>query len=272
MIVFLHGGPGGDYRAMLRMAGRHDGYSLADDHFLIFWDQRGTGLSRRHNRDVLTIERYTADLDSLIARYSPSRPVVLVGHSWGGMYATHYINERAERVAGAVLIEPGPLDGATMERLEDDIAGFDFGAEWLNDVAWSSQFLSPDDHARMDYTRLIGMRRSQPKYHLSTQDPEPSWRLGAAAARYVMEDGQDHDGQFDYDFTTNLASYTRPVLFLTGALSEVLGESLQRSQVHRFPSATLHVVSGAGHDVQWVKAGDVVALIRSYLDTMGDIR
>ena len=37
----------------------------------------------------------------------------LIGTSWGGMYATRFINAFPERVAGAVLIEPGPLDGAT---------------------------------------------------------------------------------------------------------------------------------------------------------------
>ena len=44
-IVFLHGGPGGDYRSLLRLGERQNAYSLADDHFLIFWDQRGSGRS-----------------------------------------------------------------------------------------------------------------------------------------------------------------------------------------------------------------------------------
>src|SRR5215213_1920024 len=35
VIVFLHGGPGGDYRSMLRLAERFGGRSLADDYFLV---------------------------------------------------------------------------------------------------------------------------------------------------------------------------------------------------------------------------------------------
>src|SRR5688572_22214310 len=151
VIIFLHGGPGGDYRGLLRMAEAHNGYRLADHYFLVFWDQRGSGLSRRESKQQLTLDVYSADLDSLAARDSPGRPVYLIGHSWGGMYATQYINEHPDRVAGAVLIEPGPLDGVTFEALEDDLFDIRFGAEWLNDWAWSSQFLSPDDHARMDY-------------------------------------------------------------------------------------------------------------------------
>jgi len=266
VIVFLHGGPGGDYRSMLRLAGEYGGYSLADEYFLVFWDQRGSGLSQRVGRRTLTIEQYVADLDALIDRYSPDAPVTLIGESWGGMFATRYINDRPQRVAAAVLIEPGPLDGATMERLKDDIVDARLGSEWLNDVAWSGQFLSPDDHARMDYERMIGSRDAQPRFGLSRSNPSPVWRLGAAAARYVAEDGQNSRGVYDYDFTTNLDAYTTPVLFIAGSRSEVLGESLQQQQVQHYPSASLEVVNGAGHDVAWVKPADVITHIRAYLD------
>lgn len=55
VIIFLHGGPGGDHRSLLRMGERHDGYSLADEYFLVYWDQRGAGLSARHDKDVLIL-------------------------------------------------------------------------------------------------------------------------------------------------------------------------------------------------------------------------
>lgn len=268
VIVFLHGGPGEDYRGMLRLGARHAGYSLADDHFLVFWDQRGTGLSQRHGKSLLTIETYVADLDSLIARFSPGRPVILVGTSWGAMYATRFINEHPAKVAAAVLIEAGPLDGATMERIKEEIYTIDFGAEWLNDVAWSSQFLSPDDHARMDFQRLLGKRDGQPRFHQSVTDPEPVWRQGAAANRYLLESAQDARGRFDYDFTTDLSAFTTPVLFIAGERSEILGASLQAQQVQHYPAASLIVVPGVGHDVTWVKAADVVSHIRTYLDTV----
>lgn len=268
VIVFLHGGPGGDYRGMLRLAERRNGYRLADEYFLVFWDQRGSGLSMRHDRAVLTTDVYVNDLGTLVDRYSPGRPVLLIGESWGGMFATRYINQYPERVAGAILIEPGPLDGATMERVEDDVHGTPLGSEWLNDFAWSSQFLSADDHARMDYARMVGMRDGQPRFHQSTVDPQPGWRLGAAASRYVTEDGQDGNGVFTYDFTTNLSAFTTPVLFIAGSWSEVLGPSLQQEQVLRYPSASLQVVEGAGHDVAWVKATEVLTAARAYLDAL----
>jgi proline iminopeptidase len=265
VIVFLHGGPGGDYRSLLALAQRYNGYSLADDYFLVYWDQRGTGLSERQSKEVLTIDQYISDLNALIDRYSPGRPAFLIGESWGGMFATEYINTYPQRVRGAVLIEPGPMDAATAERLKDDIYDFRLGSEVLNDIAWNNQFFSPDDHARLDFERMIGVKDAQPKSHLNMANPEPAWRMGAAASRYVTESGQDGNGTFTYDFTTNLAAYTTPVLFIAGSLSEILGPSLQSLQVRHFPSASLEVVDGVGHDVQWQRTSEVLNHIRPYL-------
>lgn len=268
VIVFLHGGPGGDYRGMLRLAERYNGYSLADEYFLVFWDQRSAGLSRRHDQDVLTVDTYDNDLNTLVDRYSPGNPVLLIGVSWGGMFATEYINKHPGRVAGAVLVEPGPMDGATMERLRDDMYDLDLTSEWLNDWAWSSQFFTPDDHARMDFERMLGAKDGQPKYHLSTEDPEPAWRMGAAANKYIMEDGQADNGVFNYDFTNNLSAFSTPVLFIAGSLSEVLGPSLQTEQVLHYPSASLVVVDDVGHDLAWVKASEALTHIRAYFDAL----
>ena len=268
VIIFLHGGPGGDYRSLLPLSARHDGYSLADNYFLVFWDQRGSGLSQRHGKSSLTIANYDADLDAIIDKYSPGRKVYLVGQSWGGMFATEYIDKHPERIAGAVLIEAGPLTGARFERLKDDIREIDVFSEWLNDLAWSGQFISADGHVRMDYEILLGYKNSQPKYHQQMDvDPEPVWRLGAAANRYLAEDGQNSKGVAVYDFTANLSRFTTPVLFIAGGNSEVLGPSLQREQVTDYPVASLVVIPDEGHDVHWTQPAQIVSLIRGYLTT-----
>src|SRR5262245_58383095 len=49
VLIVLHGGPGDDFVYMLPLAGRAAGKSLTDDHLLVFWDQRSSGLSRRHD-------------------------------------------------------------------------------------------------------------------------------------------------------------------------------------------------------------------------------
>ena len=41
VVIVLHGGPGGDYRSLLPLR------PLSDDYQLVFYDQRGSGLSPR---------------------------------------------------------------------------------------------------------------------------------------------------------------------------------------------------------------------------------
>ncbi len=265
VLIMLHGGPGADYRSLLPLADRFDGYSLAEHYFIVFWDQRGAGLSQRHDRDVLTIDQYDADLLAIVNRYAPGQSVTLVGHSWGGMYGTSFINRHPERVKEAVLIESGPIRGSTFERIKDDMYDVKLLREWLNDLTWSTQFFSADDHVRMDYQRTLGAIASQPRNN-ARRGPgaEPAWRNGAQANRYLMEDGQDSQGRFNFDFTTNLQAFRGRVLLIAGARSEVLGPPLQREQLPLYRQARLEVVAGAGHDVQWTHTAQVVQHMRGF--------
>lgn len=266
VIVVLHSGPGHDYRGLLRLRRAVDGVRLEDNHFVVFWDQRGCGLSRRHAASEVTLAAYDADLEALLDKFSPERPVVLLAKSWGGMYASHFIGKHPERVAGAVLMESGPLSGALYEDVQDGIRELDLGSEWLNDLAWGQTFLSADDHARADYTLLQGQYAdAQPGYHSSTKDREPLWRLGAVAFTEIQRSGL-RDGKPSWDFTTGLERFERPVLFMASARNEVIGAAFQKRQMKAYASAELTVVADAGHDFPWTQPEATLRPIFTYLD------
>ncbi len=265
VLIFLHGGPGGDYRSLLKLADRYNGYALTDDFLLVFWDQRGAGLSQRHEKAVLTLDQYDADMLALVDRFAPGGQVTLIGQSWGGMYGTSFINRHPTRVKQAVFIEAGPLKGATYERILNDLFDINIWREWLNDYAWSAQFFSTDDHIRMDYQMAMGENDAQPRNNVRRgPGAEPSWRIGAMANKYLQENGQDKHGKFNYDFTTNLSRFTKPVLLIAGGRSEVLGEPLQTEQRSLYGNATLKVVPGGGHDVHWTHSTEVMALVQAF--------
>ena len=77
VVITIHGGPGGDYRSILSLK------ALSDDYFVVFFDQRGAGLSPRVNSDEITLASAVADLDSIVEHYGGGEPVNLVAHSWG---------------------------------------------------------------------------------------------------------------------------------------------------------------------------------------------
>jgi pimeloyl-ACP methyl ester carboxylesterase len=76
---------------------------------LVFWDQRGHGKSGRSSPDHDTIDQLGADLYAVLGAVAPGHaPVVLVGHSMGGMtimaLADQYPSLFGTKVIGVVLI------------------------------------------------------------------------------------------------------------------------------------------------------------------------
>ncbi len=82
----------------------------------VYYDQRSHGRSGRSDREHSTIEQLGDDLRRVIEAVAPDGPVVLVGHSMGGMTVVALAEEHPElfgdRVAGVALISTtaGGLD------------------------------------------------------------------------------------------------------------------------------------------------------------------
>jgi len=86
------------------------GWTLNQDSArLVFWDQRGHGRSDGGDRDGYGLPRLAHDLAAVIDQTVPAEtPVVLVGHSMGGMtvmrYADEYSDRIGDKVVGAALV------------------------------------------------------------------------------------------------------------------------------------------------------------------------
>ncbi|NEK84642.1 alpha/beta hydrolase [Blastococcus saxobsidens] len=82
--------------------------ALRDRARLVFWDQRGHGRSAATPLPDATIDRTGRDLAQVLDAVVPSGPVVLVGHSMGGMSIMALARRRPElfgpRVVGAFLL------------------------------------------------------------------------------------------------------------------------------------------------------------------------
>ena len=114
----VNGGPGGD-RDQLTVVFSH-GFCLNQDiwHFqrqwlrgryrMVFWDQRGHGRSETGPAEHYTVDQCGADLRAVLEATAPTGPLVLVGHSMGGMTVMALAGEHPElvheRVLGAGLV------------------------------------------------------------------------------------------------------------------------------------------------------------------------
>ena len=75
---------------------------------MVFYDQRGHGQSAEASPDTYTVTQLGQDLEAVLAVMAPRGPVVLVGHSMGGMtvlsHARQFPHRYPTRVVGAAII------------------------------------------------------------------------------------------------------------------------------------------------------------------------
>ncbi len=109
-LLVLHGGPGADHQYLLPQM-----LALADEHELLFYDQRGGGKSRTDDPTPITWQTHVEDLAAVAAELELGAPE-LIGYSWGGLLAMLSPTEAARSdssrppaPASMILIDPAPL-------------------------------------------------------------------------------------------------------------------------------------------------------------------
>ncbi len=101
-LVFSHG------YALTMDSWHYQRLALRGRYRMVFWDQRGHGRSGEGPDGSATIAQIGADLEAVLAAAAPDGPLVLIGHSMGGMTVMS-LAERdpaliADRVIGAALV------------------------------------------------------------------------------------------------------------------------------------------------------------------------
>lgn len=102
-LIAIHGGPGVDLESV-----RGDFAPLAEQHVVIYYDQRGTGGSTLPADTVrLTAAQQILDLDAVRMHFKLTR-VTLVAHSYGPLLAATYAIAHPDRVRRMVFFGPVP--------------------------------------------------------------------------------------------------------------------------------------------------------------------
>lgn len=253
-VIVLHGGPGGDHRDYASLE------VLSDEFHLVFWDQRGTGLSERVPDDELDGPTYLNDLDFLGSQFSPDRPFHLIGHSWGGAYATYYTQNFPDRVGRLVLAEPGALDAEAAR--EANVAPVDFASAEFQEVLNATDTMLPDTDARADYFYVIALSGFKKEELLLGYD---FWRLGYRANLGINRWQGNFDKSYSFDFVSGLEAFSGEVLFVTGESSGRLGHDFQvRYQVPHFDDPEIFHLENATHS-ELLREPAAIAKIRSFL-------
>lgn len=265
VVIVVHGGPGWDYKSLLPLQ------NLSDEFFIVFYDQRGSGLSPRVGRNELTLEAYLDDLDAIVDYYANGKRVSLIGHSWGAMLVSAYLGKQPKKVSHAVLAEPGFL---TTEMVQE--AGISFGPKLdvgfllLASKIWfqSLHINGPDEQASSDYFLGQVAPRANPEYYCNNIVPAAGtdhWRAGALAMKDVGELITNADGRVEVNLIEGVDQFTEKVLFLATECNMKIGVIHQKKQMKYFPHPELAVIKGSGHMMFAEKPDESVGIVRKYL-------
>jgi len=92
-----------------------------------------------------SLDQTVSDLNAVLEKARMDKPVIIVAHSVGGVYARHFINQHPDKVAGLILVD------TRNEFFKDD------STEEYNDAFFNSQGQSTNKIlARLGAIRLFG--------------------------------------------------------------------------------------------------------------------
>jgi pimeloyl-ACP methyl ester carboxylesterase len=244
---------------------------FADEARLVFYDQRSHGASGRSPREHSTIDQLGQDLYDVLAAVVPTGPVVLVGHSMGGMTILALADSHPElfgdRIVGVALV--GTAAGAFAEGLLG-IPGIIGRA--LRPVApgairaanRQAQLLEQGRRAGSDVAFMLTRRFS------FGADPPPSLvnfmeHMIAGTSVEVMTEFFDTFLAHDKLEALNVLEGV-PTVIICGDKDALTPVKNSHAMADALPDAELVVVPGAGHMVMLERPAVVDAALRRLLE------
>ena len=283
IIIFIPGGPGTDFCALINRQGtpKQSRYpdkrtlhnlglnQLQDEYYCVFFEPIGAGLSPRFDKGSLTIQQYHDDLNAIIDFYLEKKyaetgiqdeKVYLAGHSFGGLFVTSFVNKYSTRVQDVILFEPTPLSNEVMDVLIQTSVFAMLNEKWLNEYLYSLEHLSYDDHCRADYHRILGFSGGFPE--LEYPEDVPLWRYGSFANIDLAKGTYEAE---DYDVTSNLSQFSGRALFIKGGKTRALDDAGWNLQISYYPNHQSVTIPNTGHYMLWENPDLTVQEIRTFL-------
>lgn len=163
-LVILHGGPGACHDYLLPLTDLNVS--------LIFYDQLGNGKSthlpdRNGDESFWTVQLFMDELDNLLRRLGlDSRPIDVLGHSWGGMLGSQWAASKSSGNLRKLILSN------TLASMETWIAGLTVLKDQLpekeraaiDEAEKTKNFTTPEYEAAIDlfYQRHFSLARPWP--------------------------------------------------------------------------------------------------------------
>ncbi|MGH3355593.1 MAG: alpha/beta fold hydrolase [Nocardioidaceae bacterium] len=264
-VVFVHG------YALNHDSWHYQRQALRDRHRLVFYDQRSHGRSARSDDEHSNLDQLGRDLGRVVDAAAPSGPVVLVGHSMGGMSIMALAEQRPDlfggRVVGVALLatSAGDLGKVTLGlpgvpgRLVHQLAPAALATlARIPAIAESGR----KAHSELGYmlTQRYAFGGHVP-HELAefTDDMLASTPIGVVAAFFPVF--AEHDR-----YAALAALRHVDVLVVSGDVDQLTPLTHGREIAHRLPSAEFLELTGAGHMLMLERPDEVNRALAGLVD------
>ncbi len=220
---------------------------------LVFFDQRSHGRSQRADFDTHHIDQLGRDLYAVITALAPAGPLILVGHSMGGMtvmsLAAQYPDLIRERVFGAAFI------ATTASSMQAGSLGLPVVGPLMFKAAPHVTALLARRKSLVERTRRSGSDLALLLTRMYSFGSVASDAAGKFVARMIAGTPIDVIAEFlpalqDHDKVDALPVFGRAeVLVIAGASDRLVPVSAAEQIVAAIPGAEYALIGNAGHMV-----------------------
>jgi pimeloyl-ACP methyl ester carboxylesterase len=242
------------------------GYALNQDvwHFqrrdlragrMVFYDQRSHGRSGHAKGSTISMARLGRDLGELLDALAPDGPVVLVGHSMGGMTVMALADQRPElfgdRVVAVALLATSAADlGEGMLSLRGAAAdaAYKVGPAAVAIASRQADLIESVRRSGSDLGYVLTRRYAFGRAEVAPSLVEFTAAMNAGTPVDVIGDFLPHLGGHD-DLEALAAMSDIPVLVLGAARDRLTPVEHSRVIVERLPHADYVEIPDAGHMV-----------------------
>jgi proline iminopeptidase len=218
-------------------------------------DQRGHGRSDRSTPGAWTLAQWAEDVGDLV-QVLGLEDVVLVGTSFGGFVAQHFLATYPGVVRGGVIVGSSPRRASVDEITERyRRIGGDEAANVMRRT-----MTEPGPEAEEEWARVCApLSRVRPPDETLARIQRGPINTPEVNAHFTETLGH-------LDLRTALAAATDPILVLVGEHDPLTPPHLAAEIQEHAPRAdvTVHVVRGASHQVLWDQPAQTFNLIREF--------
>lgn len=248
----------------------HQIKDLAADARIVLYDQRGHGRSGLAATEDYSLDALARDLDEVLNEVSPDRPVVLVGHSMGGMaalrFAEMFPHALGTRVSGLILVDTSSADvfGGMLPGAARRLSAFAQAAQTASMRALIGQA------ERFDRVRARGRHLAYLTTRVMGFGPEPSPKQVDFVEELLAEVPTSVwirllPAITGLDVRDALPMIDVPVLVVVGDHDRLTPIDAARRIAEAIPGAELAVLEDAGHSSMLEKPDEFNALVRRFL-------